>query len=537
MNCAPFPIELFELIVDNLANVAPGVMNTDGCMALRACSLVCKAFVALSRRHLFRDINIGLYPCQEMSVSRSRLIEVLKRNPAISSYIRGVTYTFHATKEPEELKRARELGNYLSYHADEYSTSLCELFRNIHTLCIRCGLFAGPHEPHYDSEPDYAGMKKQRFSLYQAILRDFAGSLTHTVTTLTICGLPMGLLDFLIFPSLRSLVLVDVLWLSISNITQKTLFQLEPPSKIERITVEFGEPFPVDILRFLPNLVHVDVGSMSLLSSDGVWPIFLKRDDYNRPVVVYNKLQHIVIGNVQHFVPICDAADSGNTPKHVFPVLCSLKIPLSPYNLRVASEMDDIYMLLRHSPNLTQLEILGLDATLRPQLDHRIGRYGTSLEHLRLEYGYPDDLAIPHSVLAIRDALSPLEGNNQLKTLELNVCVNIGQVQEWFRTFSGAWKTVDQMLGGNEKAGFPYLEELSVSLIICDYRPGYDEWGVVEVPEVHEFDSEETFWGLWVGCLTLLHSNSRVTRRYNPNFNFKYSSAKSQRYQLEFLGL
>ncbi|KAF9034348.1 hypothetical protein BJ165DRAFT_1409996 [Panaeolus papilionaceus] len=541
MNDAPFPIEIFGHILDDLA-IDSDV--TDSISALQACSLACKAFVPLSRRHLFRDINIGFYPHQEISVSRSRLIEILERYPAISSYIRGVTYTFHSTKEPEELKQAaQEFGNYLPYHGDDHSISLYELLPNAHMLCVTRGPSVLPQAPNYG--PVYSGTKEAKwFSLYHSILQDFAGPRIQTVTALTICGFYVGLLDILNFPSLQSVVLVNVLWLRVeSNNTRKTLFQLEPPSKIERITVEFGESFPVDILRFLPNLVHVDVGDLDLLSSDEVWPIFLNRDDYNRKIVVHENLQHVAIGDVCCFVPLCDAAESGNTSKCAFPALRSLKITLAyPRVIWMGLETDGMYTLLRHAPNLKKLEILGLNAwppTLEPQLDHRIGRYGTSLEHLRLEYANTDNLAHAHSVLAIQDALTSLEGSNHLKTLELSVCAHIGEVQQWFKAFSGAWDTVDQMLGGHERPGFPYLKEFRVSLVICENCSRFSTSGFrfifLEVPEIQEFDSEEMFWGLWAGCLTLLHSNSRVTRRFNPEFEFKYSSEKTQHYQLEFL--
>ncbi|PPR04394.1 hypothetical protein CVT24_013225 [Panaeolus cyanescens] len=86
MENATFPIEIFCLIIDNLAKHRPN---------LQRCSLVCKAFVPICRHHLFNCVSLRF----TLDVTRERIAKLahfLDRDPSIGSYIQRLRASCHS---------------------------------------------------------------------------------------------------------------------------------------------------------------------------------------------------------------------------------------------------------------------------------------------------------------------------------------------------------------------------------------------------------------------------------------------------------
>ncbi|PPR04395.1 hypothetical protein CVT24_013224 [Panaeolus cyanescens] len=86
MENATFPIEIFCVIIDSVADSRPGLQN---------CSLVCKAFVPICRQQLFNCISFQL----NVDVDRERitkLAHVLDANPSLGAYIHHIDATCYS---------------------------------------------------------------------------------------------------------------------------------------------------------------------------------------------------------------------------------------------------------------------------------------------------------------------------------------------------------------------------------------------------------------------------------------------------------
>ena len=82
-----FPLEIEETILDLLAE------DDQGHSALKTCSLVCRAFLPICRKHIFgsivlNDHNLALPP------TIHALERLLRETPEIADYIRKLDYTF-----------------------------------------------------------------------------------------------------------------------------------------------------------------------------------------------------------------------------------------------------------------------------------------------------------------------------------------------------------------------------------------------------------------------------------------------------------
>ena len=77
-----FPLEIKETILELLAE------DDKGHLALKRCSLVCRAFLPICRKHIFENI-ILLSP-----ISNTYAFErLLRETPEIADYIRKLDYT------------------------------------------------------------------------------------------------------------------------------------------------------------------------------------------------------------------------------------------------------------------------------------------------------------------------------------------------------------------------------------------------------------------------------------------------------------
>ncbi|KAF9044162.1 hypothetical protein BJ165DRAFT_1594799 [Panaeolus papilionaceus] len=82
-----FPWEVFSLIVDGVAHRSPELhLEGERLDTLRACALVCKSFLPLSRAYTFETVTLGFEKGRESRVDR--LISVLEGQPILKTYIR-----------------------------------------------------------------------------------------------------------------------------------------------------------------------------------------------------------------------------------------------------------------------------------------------------------------------------------------------------------------------------------------------------------------------------------------------------------------
>ena len=80
-----FPLEIEITILELLAD------DYEGHWALKSCSLVCQAFLPICRKHIFRNIVLGLPPIIHA------FERLLRETPEIADYIRKLDYTIQET--------------------------------------------------------------------------------------------------------------------------------------------------------------------------------------------------------------------------------------------------------------------------------------------------------------------------------------------------------------------------------------------------------------------------------------------------------
>jgi len=78
------PLDVYGLIIDSLAE------DDEGLTTMRACSLVSRAFLPLSRKHIFAFVEIN-NPLAT-SPSLDRFVLLIERNPQIGEYVRKFDY-------------------------------------------------------------------------------------------------------------------------------------------------------------------------------------------------------------------------------------------------------------------------------------------------------------------------------------------------------------------------------------------------------------------------------------------------------------
>jgi hypothetical protein len=87
MTCI-FPLEIVETILDFLAE------DDEGHSALKTCSLVCKAFLPLCRKHIFKSIVVHEKYNSSSSTSHSSVLDrLLRETPEIADYVRKLDYS------------------------------------------------------------------------------------------------------------------------------------------------------------------------------------------------------------------------------------------------------------------------------------------------------------------------------------------------------------------------------------------------------------------------------------------------------------
>ena len=94
-----FPLEINEMILELLAE------DDNSHLALKRCSLVCQAFLHISRKHIFENIVLS-------STSTTYAFEcLLRETPEIADYIRKLDYTIRGnpTSIQESFKRISRL--------------------------------------------------------------------------------------------------------------------------------------------------------------------------------------------------------------------------------------------------------------------------------------------------------------------------------------------------------------------------------------------------------------------------------------------
>ena len=77
-----FPLEIKETVLDLLAE------DDKGHLALKTCSLVCRAFLPICRKYIFESIVLNL-----RSPTTRAFEHLLRETPEIADYIRKLDYT------------------------------------------------------------------------------------------------------------------------------------------------------------------------------------------------------------------------------------------------------------------------------------------------------------------------------------------------------------------------------------------------------------------------------------------------------------
>ena len=103
------PLEIDEIIIAFLAEDDPKHS------AVKACSLVCRAFLPLCRKHIFASIVLNyLHPWKSQPPTTRQLEQLLSRSPEIADYIRKLDYNIvdddlASSSNQECLKRINRL--------------------------------------------------------------------------------------------------------------------------------------------------------------------------------------------------------------------------------------------------------------------------------------------------------------------------------------------------------------------------------------------------------------------------------------------
>jgi len=107
------PLDVYELIIDSLAE------DDKELTTMRACSLVSRAFLPLSRKHIFASIKISSL-LRRTSPSIDKFVHLIERNPEISEYVRKFNY-YITTRDhiPHTLRELTKLKSLTLWYSSE----------------------------------------------------------------------------------------------------------------------------------------------------------------------------------------------------------------------------------------------------------------------------------------------------------------------------------------------------------------------------------------------------------------------------------
>jgi hypothetical protein len=110
-----FPLELEEIIINLLAE------DDDAHSALKVCSLVCRAFLPICRKHIFASIVLNDPYSPPPYPTTHALERLLSDRPEIANYIRKLDYNirvadFTSTSIQDSLKRIFRLESLMVWH-------------------------------------------------------------------------------------------------------------------------------------------------------------------------------------------------------------------------------------------------------------------------------------------------------------------------------------------------------------------------------------------------------------------------------------
>ena len=107
------PFDVYELIIDSLAE------DDEELTTMRACSLVSRAFLPLSRKHIFASVKIRS-PRRSTSLSVDKFVHLIEQNPEIGEYIRKFDYGI-ATHDhiPHTLRKLTKLKSLTLWQSTE----------------------------------------------------------------------------------------------------------------------------------------------------------------------------------------------------------------------------------------------------------------------------------------------------------------------------------------------------------------------------------------------------------------------------------
>ncbi|KAF9038112.1 hypothetical protein BJ165DRAFT_1500860 [Panaeolus papilionaceus] len=103
---AIFPIEIFSSIINDLAHLQA---SPDKLQDVKSCAFVCKAFVELSRAHIFRELTVSLRRHPSRTHACDRFFEILEGDPTIAKHVRKLTLSCWRLLQPARDAKQLEL--------------------------------------------------------------------------------------------------------------------------------------------------------------------------------------------------------------------------------------------------------------------------------------------------------------------------------------------------------------------------------------------------------------------------------------------
>ncbi|PPR00062.1 hypothetical protein CVT24_009016 [Panaeolus cyanescens] len=395
---------------------------------MQACSLVCKDFVPLARRHLFRTIKIGYH--RDYSVSHSEIAKIFKKNGYLAYHVDSIWYKLNSEAEEELVKnRDNEDGsqNHPSVFTVSDSVSLLDLFPNIRQIDITC-------DPSV-REDDPSPVQRQ-------IFRDMVRA--STVASLSIVDVHMDLRDLIELNQIQILTSSYCKWFISSSEQHPGTAQFHCPSlQLQEITIEEDVYFPVRIIERCPQLQNIRVNG-SLCTSDDFFPecdLTTARRDKN---VVYGKL-HTVSCPTSWMKPIVQSC--GIYPDSfgpcAFPAL--KKLDIMEYENYECS-FEGLCEILQHSPqleNIIMTDIPGIRLSVPLPFDTCFRICQSTIKHLDIQFRDVSPSST-HVFEALCNGLTVIQAEDRLETLSIACAINVTgrNIDEWMRTMRDRLRTL-----------------------------------------------------------------------------------------------
>ncbi|KAF9034039.1 hypothetical protein BJ165DRAFT_1513742 [Panaeolus papilionaceus] len=477
-----FPLEIFQLVIANLASSLCSSAD------VRACALVCKAFLPLCRPFLFQGLEFG--PIGTPNKNQHRLRELLNTNPHLAQYFQDVTFSVNHHDMEEEntamqeafAQRPEPLYVLGPSPAEAYvdriiaggDPTLFYTLPNLKTLRIKhvdgLSAFGSGKDDPWDDECDPAIVR---------VLK--AHSFSQTLTTLRIDGtgaIPMSLVMGI--PNLRKLTLRECdcsNWTLPRYGTSSTAGDdaLRHMLKLEILSVQYTSGFPVFTLAHCKALRSIHGYGPKL---DHSIPDYLNLPGQSSS---FNTLRTLHIGSLREWKFLWAMAEKPATV--AFPELEDLSM-----TVKRKEEFPLVDTILHHVRALKSLEI---KASVRApdrgissitQLHRCLDNCRASLTDISLEWQLHRFYEETY-MRSLNDALAAVSGQNVIERIHIHLELYWSSEVERLGTPSfDEWRRFSALLVENKQRDFPMLRLVGVQqetllFMASPGDPDYVEWG------------------------------------------------------------